>query len=103
MVQSLVRGPCVYTEHETSDLDVFDNGLSLNDTDSKHLRAAHERASRLHFAKIVQKFFDYYKSPCSPDKFLGGTTKEFQAKLALFESNLKVHMADLSDFAFEKE
>ncbi|KAI1805606.1 hypothetical protein F4811DRAFT_569972 [Daldinia bambusicola] len=102
-VLSLVRGPFVYAEHETSDLDVFDNGLSLNNTDSKRLRAAHERAARFHFAKIVQEHFDCCESPRSSQELLGCRAKEFQTKLAFFESDLKTHMASFVNFTFGKE
>ncbi|KAI2768754.1 hypothetical protein F4815DRAFT_498008 [Daldinia loculata] len=102
-VKSLVRGPFAYTEHETSDLDVFDSKLALNDTDKKRLKAAHERAGRLHFAKFVQERFDRYESPRPSEELLSGTPEEFQVKLAQFESGLKVHMASFVDFAFGKE
>ncbi|KAI1469461.1 uncharacterized protein F4812DRAFT_458000 [Daldinia caldariorum] len=102
-VRRLVHGPFVYTEHETSDLDVFDDGLSLNNTYSKRLRATHERAARLHFAKVVQKRFDCYESPRSSKELLGGTAKEFHTKLAFFESDLKTHMASFVNLAFGRE
>ncbi|KAF3059414.1 hypothetical protein GL218_04939 [Daldinia childiae] len=102
-VRSISRGPFAYTEHETSDLDVFDCQLALNDTDKKRLKAAHERAGRLHFAKFVKEHFDRYESTRPSEELLSGTSEEFQGKLARFESNLKAHMTSFVDFAFGKE
>ncbi|KAI1654264.1 hypothetical protein F4813DRAFT_399017 [Daldinia decipiens] len=102
-VKSLARGPFAYTEHETSDLDVFDCKLALNDTDTKRLKAAHERAGRLHFAKFVRERFDRYESPRPSEELLGGSSEEFQVRLARFKGDLKVHMASFVDFASGKE
>ncbi|KAI0122593.1 hypothetical protein F4814DRAFT_446532 [Daldinia grandis] len=102
-VKSHARGPFAYTEHETSDLDVFDSKMSLNDTEQKILKAAHERAGRLHLAKFVKERFGRYESPGPSKEFLGGAPKEFQLKLARFESELKAHMMSFVVSALGKD